>query len=108
MQEHEIATPQDLDVALAGNALSKRQKLWKVASGQSPRWTDVLVGVLGAIQLIAGGIGALVSDERYYVFLIGFGVLMFCYSLWRLQQAQIDALRDIVESIDKDSGGSER
>jgi hypothetical protein len=104
MQEHEITTPQDLDSALASNALSKRQKLWKAASGKSPRWTDVLMAVLGAVQLIAGGIGAIISDERYYAFLIGSGVLMFCYSLWKLQQTQIDALREIVESIDKGSG----
>lgn len=41
MQEHEITTPDDLDVSLAGSTLSKRQKLWKAASGHSPRRTDV-------------------------------------------------------------------
>jgi hypothetical protein len=103
MQEHEITTPEDLDVALAGSALSKRQKLWKAASGHSPRRTDVLVGVLGAVQLLYGGIGAILGDEPYYAFMMGFGVLMFSFSLWRLQQAQIDALREILRSVDKSS-----
>lgn len=101
MQEHEIATPDDLDVALAGSALSRRQKLWKAASGHSPRWTHVLGAVLGAVQLCYGGAGVLLTDDGFYVFMIGFGLSLFGFSLFRMQQAQIDALREILRSIER-------
>jgi hypothetical protein len=37
MNEHEISTPSDLDVALSANTLRKHAQLWKVAEGRSFR-----------------------------------------------------------------------
>jgi hypothetical protein len=100
MREHEINSEADLDAALVGGALSKHERLWKAASGQSPRWTDVLMAVLGVAQLFLGAYGVLSGGEPNSFVLLAFGVLFVGFSLWRIQEARIDALNELLRSIE--------
>lgn len=100
MREHEISSEADLDAALLGGALSKQERLWKAASGQSPRWTDVLMAVLGAAQLFLGAYGVLSSGEPDSFVFLAFGALFVGLSLWRIQEARIDAMNELLRTIE--------
>jgi heme A synthase len=100
MRESEILSESDLDAALVGGAIAKRQRLWKAASGQAPRWTDVLMAVLGVAQVFLGAYGVISAGEPNSFVLLAFGILFVGFSLWRIQEARIDALRELLRSIE--------
>jgi len=100
MREHEISSPSELDAALAAKALSRQQRLWKAASGQSLRWPDVLMAVLGVTQFFLGAYGVLSEGEPYSIVLLAFGILFVAFALWRLQESRIDALHELIRSIE--------
>jgi len=100
MREHELESEADLDAVLVGGALSKHQRLWKAAPGHSPRWTDVLMAVLGAAQLFPGAYGVLSGGEPNSLVLLAFGVPFVGFSLWRIKEARIDAPNEILRSIE--------
>ncbi len=54
MKDSEISSPAELDAALAGRAMSRREKLWKTAEGRAFRWWDVAVAVIGALLFLSG------------------------------------------------------
>lgn len=75
MREQQISNERDLDVALAGRALSRQQRLWKEAAGQSLRWSDVLMAILGLLQITLGMVGILSEGEPSYFVLTVFGAV---------------------------------
>jgi len=100
MRESEILSESDLDAALVRSAQAKRQRLWKAASGRAPRWTDVLMVVLGLAQVLLGAYGVLSAGEPNSLVMLAFGTLLVGFSLWRIQEARIDALHDLLGSIE--------
>ena len=101
MRENEISTPQELDAALAGNAMRKREKLWKTAEGQSFRSSDLIAAVVGGLLALTGLYGIVVEQELVGAYQLAFGLSLLGFSMLRHQQKQIDALREIV----RDSSG---
>lgn len=54
MNEQEIRSAQDLDVALAGRAMSKHAQLLKTAEGKSFPWPHAAMMILACLMLIMG------------------------------------------------------
>ena len=103
MREREIGNEQDLEVAIAERLLSKQQRLWKAASGQSPRWPDILMAVLGVLQFSIGIYGLISEGDPSSIVILTFGALFVCFSLWRIQETRIDALYELLRSIQSGS-----
>jgi hypothetical protein len=100
MQEREIRNEQDLDVAIASSVLSKQQRLWKAASGKSPRWADVLMVILGVLQFGIGVLGVISDGDPDSIVILAIGALLVCFSLWRIQESRIDAIHELLRSMD--------
>jgi uncharacterized membrane protein YiaA len=99
MRDREISTPQELDTALAGSAMQKQEKLWKVAEGRSFRWTDLIAALLGCLMTLTGLYGTVVEQGIVGAFQLAFGLSLVGFSMLRHQQNQIDALREIVREL---------
>lgn len=96
MKESCITRPEDLDAALAGNAMYRRERLWRTAEGRSFPWMD-LIAIATGVLLIFGGLylgyfGQ--TDATPHVFI---GLILFGGVAYRRQQAQIDALRELLK-----------
>ena len=101
MKESDISGPAELDAALAGKAMSKREKLWRIAEGRSCRWTDLVTAIIGGLLTLTGIYGLLVKEDIVGAFQVAFGLGSICFSMLRHQQSQIDALREIVSLQDR-------
>ena len=99
MSERDISTPQELDAALAGSAMQKHEKLWKVAEGGSVRWTDLITALIGGLLALTGLYGTVVEEEFVGAFQLALGLSLLGFSMVRHQQTQIDALREIVREL---------
>jgi hypothetical protein len=99
MREQKISTPQDLDAVLAGNAIRKLEKVWKVAEGRSYRWTDLIAALVGGLLALTGLYGTLIAQEIAGAFQLAFGLSLLGFSMLRHQQLQVDALREIVRDL---------
>jgi hypothetical protein len=99
MRENEISTPQEFDSALAGNAMRKNERLWKAAQGRSFRWFDVLSALIGGLLAFTGFYGIVVEQELVGAYQLAFGFGLLGFSMFRHQQTQIDALREIVRDL---------
>ena len=96
MNESDIAKPQDLYAALVGNAMHKREKLWRAAEGRWPFWVHVIGWAVGALLIFSGVYGG-PSDERDSLVSIVAGLcLVFSAAHWRVQ-SQIAALRELLK-----------
>ena len=98
MKEHEISTPDDLDVALSANLLRKHSQLWKVAEGRSFRWTEAL-GLAIAVLLVAVGI-ARFSEEASGTIQIAIGLALVASFIWSHMQRQLNALVELVKRLE--------
>ena len=109
MQEHDIATSSELDVALSAKQLRKHSQLWKVAEGRAFRWVDLLglvcaillfaTGVIGAFR-IAGNSGG--REQIALVFSI-MATLMVAMFLWSHMQRQLQALLELVKRLEQEA-----
>jgi uncharacterized membrane protein YiaA len=99
MKEHEISTPQELETALAGNAMRKLENLWKAAEGRSFRWWDLIAALVGGLLALAGLYGIVIEQELVGAYQLAFGLSLLGFSMLRHQQVQIDALREIVREL---------
>jgi hypothetical protein len=97
MKEHEISSPEKLDAALAENAMRKSQELWKIAEGRNIRWTELLGAVAGGASLLQGLYGVVVERDMGLMLLVVLGILLTGFAITRRQQAQIDALRELLK-----------
>lgn len=109
MNEQDIATPRDLDVALSANALRKHSQLWKVAEGRFFRWVDLLGLCCAALLLAIGLVGALrVADDSGGREQVGFffaitATLMIALFLWTHMQRQLQALLELVKRLEQEA-----
>lgn len=97
MKESEISSAEDLDTALAANAMRKQEQLWKAAEGKSFIWGDV-VGVLLGAALAVVGFRQLQLEADGILFLL-LGLSLISSAVFRRQQAQIDALRELLREV---------
>jgi hypothetical protein len=97
MKEHEISSPERLDAALAENALRKSQELWKIAEGRNFRWTELFSAVAGGSSLLVGMYGVVVEGDIGLMLLVVIGIFLTGSAITRRQQAQIDALRELLK-----------
>lgn len=101
MKEHEISTPQDLEVALSASALRKRSQLWKVAEGRSIRWIEA-AGVVLALFLFGLGITQSIEAGSQGMVQIAMALMMIvsfvCTHIWR----QLNALVEIVKRLENE------
>ena len=58
------------------------------------------MAVLGATQILLGAFGVFSEGEPFAFVMLAFGILFVCFSLWRLQEARIDALHKLLRSIE--------
>ena len=101
MNKPEITSETELDAALAGTKMHKREKLWKIAEGRSFRWPDVAGLVCGCLLIVVGIEGVVDEIGPIGVIYIVAGLLSFAGALYRHQQAQIDALRELLKQRDQ-------
>jgi hypothetical protein len=99
MRGHEISTLQELDAALVGNEMRKREKLWKVAEGRSFRWSDTIAAIVGGLLALTGLYGIVVEQDLVGAYQLAFGLSALGFSMIRHQQTQIDALREIARDL---------
>jgi uncharacterized membrane protein YiaA len=99
MSGNEISAPQEFDAALAGNAMRKREKLWKAAEGRSLRWSEFIAAIVGGLLALTGLYGIVVEQELVGAYQLAFGLSLLGFSRLRHQQKQIDALREIVHDF---------
>lgn len=97
MKESEISSAEDLDTALAANAMRKQGQLWKAAEGRSFIWGDV-VGVLLGAALVVVGFRQLQLEADGILFLL-LGLSLISSAMIRRQQAQINALRELLREV---------
>jgi hypothetical protein len=97
MKEHEISSPEKLDAALAENAMRKSQELWKIAEGRDFRWTELLGAFAGGASLLTGLYGVVVERDMGLMLLVVVGIFLTGSAITRRQQAQIDALRELLK-----------
>lgn len=96
MNEHEIATHSDLDVALSAHTLRRHSELWKVAEGRSFRWADGLL-LLCALFLVVAGLGAEVRATEQVV--LGVGLIgAFVYGH---MQRRVNAMAELVKRLEQ-------
>jgi hypothetical protein len=97
MKESKITSETELDAALAGKKMHKREKLWKVAEGRSFRWPDVVGLICGALLIVVGIKGVFDDIGPISVIYLVAGMFGFAGGLYRHQQSQIDALRELLK-----------
>jgi hypothetical protein len=61
------------------------------------------MAVLGVVQFLLGAFGVFSEGEPFAFVMLAFGILFVCFALWRLQEARIDALRELLRSIESRS-----
>lgn len=96
MKENQITKRENLDAALAGNAMYKREKLWRAAEGRSFPWVDLVALAIGALLIVGslfrGYFGPEDAALQAVIGMIAFGTVVY-----RRQQARIDALCELVK-----------
>jgi len=100
MKEREITSETELDAALAGSKMRRREKLWKMAEGRSFRWPDVAGLVCGGLLIVVGIKGVFDEIGPTSVIYLVAGMFGFAGALYRHQQSQIDALRELLKQRD--------
>ncbi len=100
MKDSEISSREELEAALAGHAMSRSEALWKQAEGRNFRWTDVVVATAGGLSLLMGLLGITIEQDITGVMPIVVGVMLIVSVIFRHQQAQIDALRELLKKRD--------
>jgi len=102
VKEGSISKPEDLDAALAGNAINKREKLWRAAEGRSLLWVHSVGWGLGAL-LIFSGVYQGFFEQRNSLVSISLGLFLLMFSAFRYQQSQINALRELLKLDSKEA-----
>jgi hypothetical protein len=97
MREDRISSPEDLDAALAGNAMRRRENLWKVAEGRSFRWADIVGVLAGALLGLTGLYGVVIEKNIDAMLWVVLGIALGGSAVTQRQQAQIDALRELLK-----------
>jgi hypothetical protein len=100
MKDSHIQKPGDLDAALLGNAMLRRERLWRVAEGRSFHWAD-LIGVIAGLLLILISFykGYFDRDDVTVQLFLGFAFIGS--ALFRYQQSQIAGLRDLLRLMER-------
>lgn len=98
MNDRDISSREELDAALAGNAMRREEKLWKAAEGRTFVWGDVIGALLGGIVLAAGIYETMQQADGVLLFALGIGLIGS--TMYRRQQAQINALRKLLKEAD--------
>jgi uncharacterized membrane protein YiaA len=99
MTRNEIPTLQEFDAALAGTAMWRREKLWKMAEGRSFRWSDIISAIVGGLLALTGLYGIVVEQQLVGAYQFAFGMSLLGFSMLRHQRKQIDALCEIVRDL---------
>jgi hypothetical protein len=107
MKEHEISTPEQLDVSLSASALRKHVQLWKVAEGRSFRWAEAL-GLACAVLFLAIGIARGFSQDAGGAVQLALGVLMVAGFIWSHMQRQLNALVEVVKRLEREHSSASR
>jgi len=96
MKDSQITSPEQLDAALVGNEMNKLQKLWRQAEGRSYFWVD-LIGVAVGALLIFGSLyrGFFEQDDAMWQIILGLSLVGS--AVYRRQQSQINALRELLK-----------
>jgi hypothetical protein len=97
--EHDIETPEDLDTALAGNALLKHATLWKVAEGRTMRWPEIVGLVAAGLWLVSAVAG--LFRENWLVVQVALAILLIDGFLVVRTQMQISALCELVRKLER-------
>jgi hypothetical protein len=103
VREDQIKDPTDLDAALVGSALQKRDKLWRAAEGRSFQW--LLGAIVGALFLFGGFYRSLVEEQADAAVSIALGLILVGSAMYRRHQSQINALRELLKLQDRASVG---
>jgi|GEM_PF-3264760 phosphotransferase system glucose/maltose/N-acetylglucosamine-specific IIC component len=107
MNEHEISTPEQLDVALNAGAIRKRAQLWKIAEGRSLKWAEV-IGFVCAVLFLAIGIARGFTQDASAAIQLALGVLMVAAFFWSRMQRQLNALVEVVKSLEREHPSASR
>ena len=94
MKDHSISQPEDLDAALVGSAMLKRERLWRAAEGRSIHWSNLLLFGLGALFAI-GGLFQDSFEQTQSLVAIFAGLCLIVSAGFHHQQSQIRALREL-------------
>jgi hypothetical protein len=87
------------EVPGSGQALARRERLRKVASGKSVQWREATILLLGALQFFLGALALLVlGASTSSIVLLATGVLSSALALWLVLNARIDAIWALVNS----------
>ena len=97
MKDYEISSPEELDTALAGNAMRRRENLWNIAEGKSSQWTEVFFVIVGGLSLFVGLYGVVYEGELAGILTVVVGITLIGGAMYRRQQAQIEALRELLK-----------
>jgi hypothetical protein len=96
MKDSEITTPEQLDAVLVGNEMTRVAKLWRQAEGHSFFWAD-LIGVAVGALLIFGSVYQGFFEQSDAMWQIILGLSLIGSAVYRRQQAQINALRELLK-----------
>jgi hypothetical protein len=96
MKDSEITSPEQLDAVLVGNEMSRIAKLWRQAEGHSFFWAD-LVGLAVGALLIVGSLYQGFFQQTDAMWQIILGLSLIGSAVYRRQQAQINALRELLK-----------
>jgi hypothetical protein len=102
VKDTQITSAEQLDAVIVGNAMSKREKLWRAAEGRSYLRFTIVAVILGA-ALIFGGLYMGFFGRDDVTFQVVIGMVLIGGSLYRSQQTQIDALRELLKLNERQS-----
>lgn len=87
------------EVSNSVQPLAQRERLQKVASGESVRWRELLLLLLGVSQFFLGALALVVLGPGVSsVFLLASGVLFVALAIWQVLNARIDTIWEVVSS----------
>jgi len=102
MKDNPITSAEQLDAVLAGNAMSKRERLWRAAEGRSYLGFTLVAIILGA-ALIFGSFYMGFFGRDDVTLQVAIGLVLIGGTLYRNQQSQIDALRELLKLNERHS-----
>jgi len=97
MNEQEIRSTQDLDAAIAGQAMAKQAKLEKVAAGGTLPWTQAVMMILALLMVVMGLISIARSELGGELLPAFLGTLMLLLAMILRLEWQLKAYRELLQ-----------
>jgi hypothetical protein len=97
MNEEKIRSVEDLDAAIAGQAMSKHAELEKAASGESLPWMQVMMILLALLLVIVGLISTAKSELGGELFPAFLGTLSLLLAINSRLEWQLKAYRGLLK-----------